>query len=408
MDFAITYTPEQEAFRKDVRDWLETNANYPINELGAVPPETDHYTPEMKQWGLDFARKLGAKGWLFPLWDAKYGGGGLSTDHDIIIKEELSKYDLPMPGAGSLQAGSIAVYGTDEQKDRFLNPIIQGDVVCWQLFTEPETGSDLASLQTKAVKDGDDFIITGQKMWVGDSFDPDWLWCLAVTDPDAPSHQNIGAFFMPADLPGISIANLNVVVERGKRLVSLDGVRVSREYLIGEETQGWRVAQTTLELEHGAAGSITERNSVVGDVIEYCKQATRNGQPLTKDPFVQKAMVDNYIEANILRLLGLRNYWMFSAGETSTYHGSQHTLLRKDFDLKGAQRILDSIGHYALTKDEKWGALQNKVEHHQRESLVSAHPGGTLEIHKLIMARRIGISRTQERAAATHNPNAKS
>ena len=209
---------------------------------------------------------------------------------------------------------------------------------------------------------------------------------------------------MPADLPGISINTLNLVTERGKRLVSLDGVRVSREYLIGEETQGWRVAQTTLELEHGAAGFLGERDSVVRDAIEYTKETVRNGQPLSKDPFVQHAMVDNYIEANIHRLLGLRNYWMFNNGQQVTYHGSQNSLLWKQFGLSAADRILHVLGPYALSNDEKWGALQNRVEHHQRESLVSAHPGGTLEVQKLIMARRLGISRTQERAAPTQAP----
>ena len=403
MDFSIQYTREQEDFRKEVRGWLEQNAVCP-SEWGDIPPETDHYTDEMKEWGLDFTRKLGAKGWLFPLWDKEYGGGGLTADHEIIISEELQRFKVPEVGRGDLQAGSIAVHGTDEQKKRFLTPIMRGEAVCWQLFTEPNVGSDLASLQTQAVRDGDDFIITGQKVFVGDSYKPDWLWALAVTDPDAPRHQNIGAFFMPADLPGITINGLNLVTQRGKRLVSLDGVRVSREYLIGEETQGWRVAQTTLELEHGAAGFLGERDSVVRDAIEYTKETVRNGQPLSKDPFVQQAMVDNYIESNIHRLLGLRNYWMFNNGEQVTYHGSQNSLLWKQFGLSAADRILHVLGPYALSNDQKWGALQNRVEHHQRESLVSAHPGGTLEVQKLIMARRLGISRTQERAAPTQAP----
>lgn len=404
MDFTIQYTKEQEAFRMEVRAWLEGNAVYP-QEWGVIPPETDHWSPEMTAWALEFTRKLGSKGWLFPLWDTQYGGGGLTSDHDLILKEEIGRFNIPSPGRGELQAGSIMVYGTDEQKQRFLNPILKGEAICWQLFTEPDVGSDLASLQARAVKDGDDFVITGQKIFVGDSFDPDWLWCLAVTEPDAPRHQNIGAFFMPASLPGVSIANLNLVVERGKRLVSLDGVRVSREYMIGGETQGWRVAQTTLELEHGAAGFLVERDSVVSDVIQYCKETIRNGQPLSSDTHVQQALVDNYIDSNVHRLLGLRNYSMFNSGQTVTFHGSQNSLLRKEYALKAADRILHALGPYALTSDPKWGALQNRVEHHQRESLVSAHPGGTLEVQKLIIARRLGISRTVERAAPTKAPS---
>ena len=121
MDFTIQYTREQEDFRKEVREWLEQNAVCP-SEWDDIPPETDHYTDEMKQWGLDFTRKLGEKGWLFPLWDKEYGGGGLTADHDIIIREELDRFKIPEVGKGDLQAGSIAVHGTDEQKKRFLSP----------------------------------------------------------------------------------------------------------------------------------------------------------------------------------------------------------------------------------------------------------------------------------------------
>ena len=403
MDFELQYTKEQEEFRKEVRSWLEQNAKVP-DELGKLPLEEGEMTWEMFQWARDFQRKLGGRGWLFPTFPSEYGGGGLSPDQGIILREELGRIEYPEAyyQIGNLAMSAIYVHGTEEQKQRFVEPIAKGEMACWQAFTEPEGGSDLASLKTRAVKDGDDFIITGQKMWIGDQFEPDMLWTPVVTDPDAPRHQNLGAFLFPANLPGITIHELNLVVNRRKRLISFDGVRVSREYLIGEETQGWRVISTSLELEHGAGGAIQERDKLLDDIIQYTKDTVRNGQPLSKDPFVQQAMADNYIESNIQRLLGLRNYWMFNNGQNVTYHGSQNSFLNKHFAVTKASRVLNVLGPYAIINDEKWGALERRVEINQRNSLVGLHPGGTYDVQKLIMARRLGISRTQERAAPTH------
>ena len=403
MDFTVQYTSEQETFREEVRSWLEGNAKYP-SELGPIPLEEGNMSWEMFQWARDFQRKLGAKGWLFPMYPQEYGGGGLSAEQDIIIKEELNKVDYPVAyyQIGNLAMSAILVHGTEEQKHQFVKPIAMGEMACWQAFTEPEGGSDLASLKTRAVKDGDDFIITGQKMWIGDQFEPDMLWCPAVTDPDAPRHQNLGAFLFPANLPGVTIHDLNLIIDRRKRLISFDGVRVSREYLIGEETQGWRVISTSLELEHGGGGAIRERDKLLEDVIQYCKETVRNGKPLSKDPFVQQALAENYIESNIQRLLGLRNYWMFNSGRQATFHGSQSSFLGKHFNVRKAERLLKVLGPYASISDEKWGPLKGRVELNQRDALVGLHPGGTYDVQKLIIARRLGISRTQERAAPTH------
>ena len=403
MDFELQYTKEQEDFRKEVRSWVEVNAKYPP-ELGGIPLEAGAMSWEMFQWARNFQRQLGAKGWLFPNFPKEYGGGGLSADQGIIIHEELDRVEFPVAyyNIGSLAMSAIYVHGTEEQKQRFSAPIAKGELACWQAFTEPEGGSDLASLKTRAVKDGDDFIITGQKMWIGDQFEPDMLWTPVVTDADAPRHQNLGAFLIPANLPGISIADLNLIVDHRKRLISFDGVRVPREYLIGGETSGWRVISTSLELEHGAGGVASSEDKMLDNILQYCRESIRGGQPLSKDPFVQQAMVDNYIESNIQRLIGLRNYWMFNSGRQATFHGSQSSFLRKHYGALGAKRVLEVLGPYGLANDEKWGSLKGEVDVYLRDKLVALHPGGTYDVQKLIIARRLGISRTVERAAPTH------
>ena len=402
MNFELEYTKEQEDFRKEVRSWLEENAVCP-EELGPIPLEEGNMSWDMYQWGREFQRKLGAKGWLFPTFPSEYGGGGLPAEKSIVIAEELSEREYPVAyyHIGNLAMSSVYVWGTEEQKERFARPIAQGELCVWQAFTEPEGGSDLASLKTRATKDGDDFIINGQKMWIGDQIEPDMLWTPAVTDPDAPRHQNLGAFMIPTDLPGITIHDLNLVVDRRKRLISFDGVRVSREYLIGAEGQGWRVISTSLELELGAGGRIQSRVKLLDDVLEYARNNTRNGAPISSEPFAQQSLASNYIDSNIQRLIGLRNYWMHNSGENSTYHGSQSSFMGKHYNALKAERVRSVLGPYAITSDSKWGPLDGRVEEDGRSSLVGLHPGGTYDVQKLIMARRLGISRTQERAAPT-------
>ena len=403
MDFTVQYTKEQEEFRKEVRIWVEANAKYP-KELGELPVEEGDLSREMWLWGRDFQRKLGAKGWLQPLLPTEYGGGGLSGDETMVLREELDR--VPYPRAYSMAQmviPAVFVYGTEEQKQQFLTPICRGEVVCWQAFTEPGAGSDLAGLQTRAIRDGDDFVFNGQKAFIGGPHDPDFLWALAMTDPDAPRHRNIGAFLVPANTPGVTITDMDTIAREGKRIITFDGARVPREYLIGGETQGWQVAQSSLEVEHGAGGSTGEGDPIVKDVIEYCKKAVRNGQPMSRDPYVQKELVDLFIESNVNRLMGLRNYWLFSGGLPTTYQGSQSSLVNKNVHWQTAIRIVKALGPYALTRDEEWGPLKGAVEVHQRHVLMSDHRGGTTDIQKIIIARRLGISRTRERAAPTQS-----
>ena len=171
------------------------------------------------------------------------------------------------------------VWGTEVQKQEILRPRLLGETLGWQLFTEPGSGSDLASLQTRAVKDGDEWIISGQKVFVGGDAGyadaatkvPDGpqmgeLFTLAVTDPDAPRHQNMGYFMIPGDTPGLSVRTLDLLVGQGKRQIFLDNVRVPANRLIGGETQGWQVAQTTLEIEHGGGGDVVPRKKTMAPI----------------------------------------------------------------------------------------------------------------------------------------------
>ena len=408
MDFEPTYTPEQEEFRQEVRGWLAENVSPDI----AHPPDSINITEEQYQLRRGLGRKLGEKGWLWATAPEEYGGGGLSLDHAVVIEEEVDSYGLTVPpyydSGGRLGGASIMVWGTEEQKQTFLPPIFRGEVRTWQLLTEPEAGSDLANAKMSAERDGDDYVINGQKIYVGSSLGCDYMWTITCTDNEAPRHQNLGWFMIPATLPGITVQPMELLISGGesgagsgvKNTVFFDNVRVPAFNLIGGENEGWKVATTHLELEHGTGGRIA-RNWLVDHLFEYCRENQRNGQPLTKDPDVRDKLIDIYVEAEIARLFNLRNYWMRHSKAEITYEGPQASYWRKMSGLRMSQSILDILGPSALTYDPQWGAADGHMEAHQRSAIVAIHPGGTADIQKLIMARRIGIGReVREQAGA--------
>ena len=408
MDFESRYTPEQEQFRQEVREWLEENVPRDI----VHPADPADLTWEQYQMRRDLGRKLGARGWLWPTAPAEFGGGGLDVDHSVVIEEEIDAYGLTIPpyydSGGRLGGASIMVWGTQEQKEFFLPQIFTGAVRTWQLLSEPEAGSDLANVKTQAVREGGEYVINGQKIFVGSGLGCDYMWTITVTDPEAKRHENLGWFMIPADLPGITVQPMDLLISGGSpgqapgsRIRCSSTTCAFRPSTSSEEeNQGWKVATTHLELEHGTGGRIA-RNWLVDRLFEHCRSTTRRGAPMTKDPDVRDRLIDVYIEAEIVRLLNLRNYWMRHSGADITYEGPQASYLRKTAGLRMAGAMLDILGPSGLTFDEELGAEEGHMEAHARAGIVAIHPGGTTDIQKVIMARRIGIGReVRERAGA--------
>jgi alkylation response protein AidB-like acyl-CoA dehydrogenase len=406
MDFEVTYTPAQEAFRAEVRAWLVDN----IPEGLLQPVDPAHLSLEQYQKLRELGRRLGAKGWLYPTYPKMYGGGELSVDFVIIVEEELDRYGLHLPpyydSGGRLGGASIFVWGTEEQKQYFLPPIFRGEWRTWQLLSEPNAGSDLAAVQTRAIRDGDDYVVNGQKIYIGSLHGCEMMWTIVVTDPDRPRHDNLGWLMIPYGLPGITVTPMELLTAGGeggaspglKHTVFFDNVRVPAFHLIGGENNGWKVATTHLELEHGGGGMI-RRNRVVDQFLEYCATTKRNGQTLSQDPDVRDDMVEVYIRNEILRLFGLRTYWLSHAHQPRSYEGPQLSYWRKTNALEIAEIILRAIGPCAMTDDPQWGPLNGLLEHYQRAAVVGLHPGGTTDIQKVIMARRIGIGRAEKEQA---------
>ena len=263
MDFEVTYTEDQQRFREEVRSWFEVNVPPGI----ARTPSSPAASQANYQLRRELGRKLGDKGWLFPMAPKEYGGGGLDLDHTIILEEEADRFDLSLPPfydtGATLGAPTILVWGTEEQKRTFLPPIHKGEVRVWQLLSEPSAGSDLAGVKMRATREGDEYVLNGQKIFIGSANGTDWMWTIAVTDSNGKRHENLSWFMIDARLPGIAFQPMDLLGsgegggESGhKNTIFFEDVRVPASCLVGGENNGWKVASTHLELEHGGGGRI--------------------------------------------------------------------------------------------------------------------------------------------------------
>ncbi len=414
MDFPLEgYTKEQEEFAKEVREWLEEN----IPKDLIIIRDSSKVSYEQWQKRRELGRKLGEKGWLFPSHPHEYGGGGLDASHSFVIRQELAERKLVLPPyyvSGNAINGLIAG-GTEEQKKRFLTPIFKGESVIWQLFTEPEAGTDEANQQTNAlrsVREKDYFIVNGQKIFVGGLYaPPDQFLLLTRSDLEAPRHQNLAMFIAPANLPGITIQPLDLFLPGSigqaatgggpgvKHSVFFDDVAIHESYLLGGERDGWKVATATLAAEHretrregggaedfGERGS--QRNILVEKFLDQCKSNPNIVKRLRENPQLLDSVVDIYIDSQIERLFSLRNASQIRA----RYGGSQVQLYSK---MSGTRIITDMarvLGPYALTDDAERGLDDGIFEVVQRGGLCLAQ-GGTPEAFKIVISRALAIGR---------------
>ena len=309
----IDDTPEEAAFRAEARAWLDAHAipkGHPDDfSLGLWTDAYDEptYIARCQAW----QRTLYDGGWAGITWPKEYGGRGGKPIHQVIFGQEQARYGVSN-GAFMISIGmagpTILAHGTDAQKERFLAPMLRGDELWCQLFSEPGAGSDLANLATRAERDGDEWVVTGQKVWTSSPDRARWGMLLARTDGDVPKHRGISYFLLDMTSPGIDVRPLRQMTgESHFSEVFLDGVRVPAGNLLGAEGEGWRVTQTTLN---------SERSSIAGGVgatpaalIDFAK-----GFGVTDQPLVRARLVDTHIRFELLRFLRYRSQTALSQG----------------------------------------------------------------------------------------------
>ncbi len=402
MDFDLTPpTEEMEQFRQEVRTWLEAN----IDERMKEPLDEDDFTEEMYRYWREKHKELAKKGWLNPTYPTEYGGGGLTGAHEAVIVQELRRARACPNMSERRSPEALMVWGTEEQKQKFLVPVLTGKSTSWQKLTEPHSGSDLASYESKAVRDGDDWILNGSNVFIsGRGVRPDFLSGPMVTDPAAPRHRNLGYFVIPTDQPGVEIRPMNLLVGKThSHFVFMTDVRVPGNHLIGGDHQGWQVLSTQLEQEHGGdggGGSGLAPNQSVESLINYARDTRVNGHSLGSNPLVEQSTTEAYIDVHIDKLFSKRAYWIHESGLELAYEGGLSHLFDKLHGIRNDERVRDVMGPYSLlgTKEllAPHGGLQ---EIRMRNALALSHRAGSLNIAKVVLARRMGISRTKERAA---------
>lgn len=381
--------PEIRSFRAEVRTWFRRQMRGSDGLAWSAIWSTRVDDAEY-EFRCELARKLGRKGWLFPTYPTEYGGGGLSHRHQIVVETEIRRYGLDLSRLyytlARIVAPCILRWGTPEQCEQFLPGMTRGEVCTWQVLTEPHGGSDIANCKTIARRDGDCYVVNGQKIMVGSTHAPDFMWTLVCTDPAGDRHKNLSWMYIPGNTPGIDIVPLPMIMGL-KNTVYFDDAVVPAENLIGGENNGWAVGATHLELEHGGAGRIAS-DPVEQKVISHCRNALAVNGGLNSA--TRLSLADLLIEAHALRLIGLRNFWFRLIGEPHSYGGAQQTYYERMVRLRNARRIQDIIGTGALVEDLSSNESED-LQYVVRSGPAHLHGGGTQDTDRLIIARRLGL-----------------
>jgi alkylation response protein AidB-like acyl-CoA dehydrogenase len=347
MDF--NYGPEDEAFRREFRSWLEANRQFAPKARDVMAMDEGGATgwEDQRRW----AKKLSEGRWLAPHWPQQYGGRGASVMQSIVYNEELARLGLsaPMIGMGiGLLGPTLMHWGTEEQKKRYIPKILSADEIWCQGYSEPGSGSDLASLQTRAVEDGDDFVVNGQKVWTSLAHRADMIFLLVRTDPEAPKHKGISYLLVDMHSPGVTVRPLvQITGARGFNEVFFEDVRVPKKNLVGEKNQGWQVAITTLMFERSGGGGDRGAFSQVRELAELAKKVVRDGRTAWDDAGVRQKIAEFACEAHALKYTGYRQLTRRLKGLPPGPEGSMMKLCGTELNLRIQMFAMELLGPYS-------------------------------------------------------------
>ncbi len=299
----LSYPPDAEAFRSEIRAWLDENL-----PAGWTEPGFEMRPEERKQFNEAWPSKLFAGGWICATWPVEYGGKGLTTMEGVVLAEEFARAKAPLRAdffGDTLVGPTILQWGTEEQKQEFLPAILKGETSWCQGFSEPNSGSDLASLKTSAVLDGDEWVINGQKVWTTQGHYADYCFLLTRTDPDAPKHKGISYLLVPMKQPGVEVRGITQPDGTAEFCeVFFTDARCPKDNVVGGVNNGWKVANSTLAFERGMSATTGYRR--FEDEYRLMVEAARANGSVT-DPLVRQRLMEYYTKIQILRVNGLRS-----------------------------------------------------------------------------------------------------
>jgi alkylation response protein AidB-like acyl-CoA dehydrogenase len=331
-------------------------------------------------------------------WPREYGGQVASPVRSAVFNEEMSYHRVPgRDNFGVRMMGAtLMLHGSEEQKRVHLPPVAKGEVQWCQGYSEPESGSDLASLSTKAVRDGDDFVVNGSKIWTSMGHCADWIMLLARTDVDAPKHRGISFFLVDMKTPGIQVTPIvNMAGRHEFNQIIFDNVRVPAQNIVGEENQGWYVAVTLLDFERSGIDYSANGKRLLDDTRAYAAETQRNGQKLTELPWVRHSLADRYIECEVARLIAYNVAYRQGQGLVPNKEASVSKVFGSETVQRVARTCMDILGMYgALSGKEKWAPLQGHIQESWMLSLSGTIAAGTSEIQRNVIASRgLGLPR---------------
>ena len=387
----LGFTEQQEQFRQQLRDFLDREMSPALKDELANRSDQGP-GPESKA----FLKTLARAGFLGIGWPKKYGGGGFPVINQYIFYEEMGKRGVYTGGLTISSVGpTIANVGTDEQKQEFLPRILRGEMEFGIGYTEPGAGTDLASMQLRAVVDGDDFVINGQKIFTSAAHFATHIWLAARTDPDAPKHKGISLIIVPIDTPGITVRPLWTVGDGRTNEVFYEDVRVPRKNLVGEMNRGWYYVATALDFERVSGGRYGGLATRMQELIKFAQDTIVDGKPLSQEPMVRARLAQLTMDVEMVRLLDYRAAWIIESGRVPNYEASAVKTFAAELSQRMADESLDMMGLYGqLRPGSKHAPLGGKEERAYRASYPGRFAAGTSEIQRNIIAQRgLGLPR---------------
>ncbi len=391
MDFR--FSSQEEAFRQEVEDFIK-------KELPTNWTEESHYWPggygtvpdfeELEPPAEQFRHRLAEKGWLTLSWPREYGGAGRSNMEQAILNERLSYHRAPGPGVATLISGpTILLFGSDEAKREWLPGIALGEIRFWLAYSEPNAGSDLAAIKTRAVNNGDDLVINGQKTWSSGAHVSDYAWMLVRTDPDAPAHKGISLVIVDNKSEGVTIRPLiNICGFHSFNEVFFDNVRIPKKNIIGERNRGWYYAMAALDFERLVV-PVGGFKRTFDELVQWTRETRRGGVALTDEPLIRDKLADLAIDIDVACMFFWQTAWMLDRGLVPNIEASVLKLVATQLSHKLANTAIDIMGTYGeLERGNKWAPLKGRMSTGYLDCISGLVGAGTSEIQRSIIAIR--------------------
>jgi len=398
-------TNEQATFRGEVRTLIEEKL--PTRYRGGAEEEYGGWQSDRKsddddarEAAIDWADALATRGWVAPHWPKEYGGAGLTPMEQFIFKQEMTGSNAPAVGGMGVQmlGPTLIVHGSDEQKAEHLPRILSGEVAWCQGYSEPGSGSDLASLQTRAVRDGDEYVINGQKIWTSGAHTADWLFALVRTDPEAPKHRGISFMLMNRQTPGITVRPLiNMADRHGFNETFFEDVRVPASNVVGELNRGWYVGASLLDFERSNIQGAMEARRTISDLIEYA--TTEEGQEksrLAESDALRHELAEGFIESEVQYNFSFRIISMQNSGMIPNYEASTAKMFASELRQRLARTGTKVFGLNSNVWDTESPRAAMNARHTRGyvSSVSGTIAGGSSEIQRNVIATRgLGLPR---------------